>query len=101
MKHRHYDMIVAWANDPSVVVQTNVTYDYYGENVQEEWVDVRQPIWDVQSEYRIKPVAVWHRETLFSAGKNGVVISYDKDDPNPEQNKNFIRWINDWQEVEI
>lgn len=48
MKHKHCDLIVAWANGAEIQVL----------NLNNEWVTLkdRNPSWDVDYEYRIKPV---------------------------------------------
>lgn len=46
MKHKHYDLIVAWASGE----QIQFFSPFY-----EEWQDLLEPIWDDNKEYRIKP----------------------------------------------
>lgn len=51
MRHKHADLIIAWANDPSLTIQVKT---YEG-----KWVDVQgSPSWMLDTEYRIKP-KVW------------------------------------------
>jgi len=46
MKHKHYDLIVAWAN--------GATIEFFARR-QGEWRPAYNPTWDVDMEYRIKP----------------------------------------------
>lgn len=47
MKHVHHDMIVAWAADPSRVVEIR--------GVDWTWRETVAPTWGTQNEYRFKP----------------------------------------------
>ena len=47
MKHVHHDMIVAWAADPSRVVEIR--------GVDWIWRETVAPTWGTQNEYRFKP----------------------------------------------
>jgi len=49
-KHKHHDVIVAWAADTSKVVQT-LSED------GKEWIDTLGPQWNKHQQYRIKPEA--------------------------------------------
>jgi len=48
MKHKHYDLIIAWANDPSITLQ-------YRASNEECWNDTKEPAFVKHWEYRIKP----------------------------------------------
>ena len=45
MKHKHADVIIAWANGAQIQVKAH--------NVV--WEDRENPVWSVDREYRIKP----------------------------------------------
>lgn len=45
MKHKHYDLIMAWANGAEIQYK-----DYSG-----KWTDVSTPSWGMGDVYRIKP----------------------------------------------
>ena len=47
VKHKHHDMIVAWAANPSRVVEY---YDVSGDT----WHSIRTLIWDCSTRYRFK-----------------------------------------------
>ena len=47
-RHKHYDVIVAWAEGGEVQYRNNYTKD--------QWIDLKDtPSWDPAFEYRIKP----------------------------------------------
>ena len=46
MRHPHADLIKAWADDTSRVVQCKIA---------EGWVNSENPLWDFDREYRFKP----------------------------------------------
>jgi hypothetical protein len=45
MKHKHADVISAWANGAQIQVKTHGSV----------WEDRANPLWDTDCEYRIKP----------------------------------------------
>lgn len=45
MKHKHYDLIVAWANGAAIECRINATAP---------WVTTTHPSWLIDMEYRIK-----------------------------------------------
>jgi hypothetical protein len=47
MRHKHYDCIVAWAEGENIQVKDN---NFGGS----QWLDVENPTWSIDSEYRIK-----------------------------------------------
>lgn len=50
MKHKHYDMIVAWAEGKTIQYKNFQSKDFVG-----TWRDIPHPSWDSRNEYRIKP----------------------------------------------
>ena len=46
MKHKHYDVIVAWAEGKEIQIWCEV---------YKKWLDDEQPFWLEEQEYRIKP----------------------------------------------
>ena len=48
MKHKHYELIIAWANGAEIEYYRN-----YGDD--KIWVNCTNPVWDENREYRIKP----------------------------------------------
>ena len=80
MKHKHADLIHAWADG----AQIQVKYD-------EDWVDTCSPGWNEDFQYRIKPEPkpdFVHRTTIipcgifpgkvtFSGGPDNIELTYD------------------------
>lgn len=46
MKHKHSDLIHAWADGAEIQV-----YSFY----EKKWIDSPSPVWDSECQYRIKP----------------------------------------------
>lgn len=70
MKHKHADLIHAWADGAQI----------QSKNPDETWVDISEPIWINSAEYRIKPepkpdVVVYSRVVgKFLIGCDGIEI---------------------------
>ena len=47
-KHKHYELIIAWANGAEIEYYRNYKDDKI-------WVNCTNPVWDENREYRIKP----------------------------------------------
>ena len=96
-KHKHYDCIVAWAEGKEI--------QYYDNN---EWKDCgTDPMWCIDFNFRIKQEKKvirfrnYLRKTtgcpeifVFEVSKNTEWIDIEK-------YSFFIKWIGDWQEVEV
>ena len=65
MKHKHYEMIVAWAEGKQIQIQ----------DIDGMWSDMQYPAWGLGSEYRIKPEPrpQWQQD-LIDAAKAGKVV---------------------------
>lgn len=77
-KHIHYDMIVAWANSPSLAVQWRDNDDCTWQNCSDD-KQHPYPIWDEDVQYRFKPsfptTSLTDNElTTFNDGKYAVVF---------------------------
>ena len=51
-KHVHHDLIIAWAANPSRVVEELVKEPYFGSST---WMRINNPTWDPTKQYRFKP----------------------------------------------
>jgi len=74
MKHKHYDLIVAWANGAEIQWKGCV----------DSWNDcVAQPAWDKDTQYRIKPApkpdSVKIRKLTYNADNDCVLIQSTSD----------------------
>ena len=102
-KHPHYDTIVAWAEGK--IIQ----YWCIRDLVWLDWdLDDVAPLFHPDREYRVKPEIIRYRTFLLKSTFDGSSRPYvwnvreedDKDDPREEWPQ-FVRWLGDWQEVEI
>lgn len=96
-RHRHADVIIAWANGEDVQVRNSVTG---------EWADLRAaaPTFN-GDEYRVKPKPVIrkYRVALFIRG-SGIytsTVDSDWDEHMFEEDDEFVRWLTDWIEYKV
>lgn len=47
MKHKHYDLILQWIKDTTQIVEVLNDFGL--------WVEIHNPLWFTESEYRFKP----------------------------------------------
>ena len=76
MRHKHYDVIVAWAEGKEIQCWSKVS---------KEWFDDEQPFWFKDYEYRIKPESkpdVVIRESLVLSSDWDEVIFSLRQTPN-------------------
>ena len=94
-RHKHADVIIAWAEGKDVQVWDKDT---------KGWVAVRTntPAFIEDWEYRIKPPAKKYRVALFN--NNGNIYTSTADTPEDvefyEKGIGFVRWLTDWIEYE-
>ena len=92
-KHKHYDLIVAWAEGKQI--------QWYRTSTR-EWFDVNIPSWSKDDTYRIKP------EPVKTVGYRRYIVLVDSvykvytDVPgrifSPTSYPSFVRWIDkEWQ----
>lgn len=67
MKHKHCDLIVAWANGAEI--------EYQGSGVC--WHLSHTPTWDVDAKYRIKPSKTWEEVHLEYTNARKAYIDAD------------------------
>ena len=93
MKHKHCDLIKAWADGAEV--QQRHPFD------PTIWEDIEKfPSWSDNMEYRIKPKTIKYRVALFHDKTLGIVDN-ECDERHFSENRYFSRWLGDWQEVEV
>lgn len=100
-KHPHYDTIVAWAEGKTIqcwCIRDHYWYDWSD--------DGTAPLFLPDREYRVKPETIRYRTYLHKT-INGdlhyvctVSEEANKEDPREEWDL-FVRWLGDWQEVEV
>lgn len=91
-RHKHADVIIAWAEGKDVQV-----WDYGWHDVTVETPNFRF------EKYRIKPPAKKYRVALFESDTS-VYYTSTADTPEDanfyEKGRGFIRWLTDWVEYE-
>ena len=95
-RHKHADVIIAWANGAEIEFKVKATGD---------WRKTDTPSWQEDYEYRVKQPAKKYRLALFlSYGDDGetyaAVANTQKSVDFYEQNQRFVRWLTDWIEYE-
>lgn len=100
-KHPHYDVIVAWAEGKTIQTWSGEDRTWY------DWtLSHAAPCFYRDNEYRVKPKTFRYRTYLLKACYNdahyveSVSEAANKRHPRPEWPQ-FVRWLGDWQEVEI
>jgi hypothetical protein len=96
--HKHAELIKKWADDDSLVIQFK--------NSMSNWIIAEHPLWDKDSQYRIKPEVIRYRVVLLKNmdGKSKFTQTVDnnKEHEDIESDKGyFIKWLTDWIEVEL
>lgn len=94
-RHKHYDALIAYANGAKIQFR-NVDCD--------EWMDTHLPVFSPTGQYRAKPATLRYRLYLASLPFEYVNIScaYTDDEAERcESSSSFVRWLGDWQEVEV
>lgn len=97
-RHKHADVIIAWAEGKDVQVWNLV-------NSRWEAVEKRVPDFLQGNEYRIKPPAKKCRVALFRFSNEEAPTYTASTDTQEgadryEQHKSFVRWLTDWIEYE-
>lgn len=102
IKHPHYDVIIAWAEGKAIQVWCTVGHYWY------DWAfDNVAPSFTHDGKYRVKPETIRYRtyliRTISGVSHHHVACvseASNKEDPRDEWAQ-FVRWLEDWQEVEI
>ena len=71
MRHKHYDLIVAWAEGKKIEKRLS----------KKDWIDCHYPVWFDNDEYRIKPEPKpkeYYDEDTFDSGYLYVYNSQNK-----------------------
>lgn len=95
MKHKHCDLIKAWADGAEIQ-----DYDYS----LDKWLDSGTPMWSENKKYRIKPKTIKYRTYLIKLWDGSCTVGCCKEknlEKSFEASITFVKWIGDWQEVEV
>jgi len=71
MKHKHADVIIAWANGAQIQGRFNSG---------DVWEDIEHPSWHLKWEYRIKPEPkpdIVHRTRIIPSSLQGFGVKFD------------------------
>ena len=90
-RHKHADLIHAWAEGAEI--------QYYN-NVLKKWVETvhNDPSWRNNVDYRIKPKTKTIRFRNWYHTNGRVYASHSQCE---ENGPDFVKWLGDWQEVEV
>lgn len=95
-RHKHADVIIAWAEGKDVQVRAPLAENWGG-------LSIAAPHFYEDWEYRIKPPAKKYRVALFESDTS----TYYTDTADTQEDANFyeegigfIRWLTDWIEYE-
>ena len=94
--HMHAECIKAWADGKQIQ-----WFDYSHKG---EWKDhMFDPTWAIDTLYRIKPETLKYRVALIKIGSISYTASVNDKHTSAaiEGNPGFMRWLTDWQEVEV
>ena len=92
-RHKHADVIIAWAEGKDVQVW---------DDRAKRWWGVLTPSFFEDRKYRVKPPAKKYRVALFANNINTYIcIAETPGDANYyESTHTFVRWLTDWIEYE-
>jgi len=93
---KNHEVATKWANDDKAVLQARC-------NPAESFYDVRTPNFRPELEWRIKPEVLKYRVAVMETyrGPYNVMVTTSFDKDYMEKQPEFVRWVSDWQEVEV
>lgn len=92
--HIHADLIKAWADGAEIQVLYSGTY----------WKDIFYPYWHEKVEYRIKPKTIKYRVGIvvhLNGEPSPMIATTHSAETYYEKLQHFVKWLGDWQEVEV
>jgi hypothetical protein len=94
-RHKHYGAIVAFAEGKQIQYR----------RAGGLWKDTGQPGFYTHYEYRVKPEVLRYRVALFAGPSREnpwTAVAQSEDLAQKwEKSISFVRWLTDWQEVEV
>ena len=97
MRHKHADIIIAWAEGAKIEYRSCSSHP---------WSTIKTPSWDITSEYRVKePVIISYRTYLrFEYALGLAEIPYsdylnnlDELKDKIEKSADFLKWESEWK----
>jgi hypothetical protein len=97
VKHKHCEVIKSWAEGATI---------QYFNRYSLKWTDVacNDPSWQENTEYRVKPEIKEFRLAKMRAesGSECINLYFDRENEKSVARKPiFVKWLTDWQEVEV
>lgn len=88
---KHATLIKAWADGAEIQILTD----------KRGWRDCPSPTW-YGDEYRIKPKTIKFRNALMTSPQGILHVSvFNREPSTMEKGIWFVKWLGDWQEVEL
>ena len=87
-RHKHADLIHAWAEGADIQYNCLIT----------GWKDIEDPCFYEDNEYRIKPKTKIVRFRNWYHTNGRVYASHSQCE---ENGPDFVKWLGDWQEVDV
>lgn len=94
--HKHAELIKAWADGAEIQVRVP-TY----ETQTAYWQDTPTPTWGYDCDYRIKPKTIKYRIYMWKSSNGVIHVNTAYPDEQVDNLNTFIKWLGDWQEVEV
>jgi len=94
--HKHAALIKAWADGAKIQYKENGNWV--------DWNSGCSPSWLQDADYRIKPNTIKYRLYVYARAFEEVSVHICTDptlENTFEKSVSFIKWLGDWQEVEV
>jgi len=102
--HKHAELIKAWADGAEIQVRDLTNYSDPKDCTWKDFSEFDDVVWYSGWEYRIKPKTIKYRLYLYK-GWASHKIRVEMQEAIHESDKSncegFIKWLGDWQEVEV
>jgi hypothetical protein len=95
VKRKHCELIKKWADGAAI------QFCHEGDHV---WFDLEHPTWNDGCDYRVKPEIKEFRLAKMRAesGSECINLYFDRENEKAVERKPiFVKWLTDWQEVEV
>ena len=107
--HKHAALIKAWADGTEIQVRDLTNYSDPCDCKWKDFSVFDDEVWYNKWEYRIKPQTIRYRNFLWNPscgwdkGRKVICVCSEQEqlDQPRDQWAGFIKWLGDWQEVEV
>ena len=92
--HKHAELIKKWADGHTIQWRISEVV---------EWESVKDPSWNPNYQYRVKPVAKRYRVVLLQKKGRTYTLTADTEEEveNLKECVGFVRFLTDWIEYEV